>query len=193
MISIVDKWEELSSSTDLRIQSWLGKAELWLKLHAHAEKTRENPGYSHSYSHQKLCKYTWKTSNELTAQSYLTLVTPWTVAMSSSVHGILQARILEWVVRPVSGGSSQPRDRIPVSCITGGFLTIWATREAPKTSKSSDKDHSRIWNRLSLKCIIHFIYRFINCEERTYWQSSQAQSLMKTYIDNMRWLPEYQT
>ena len=48
----------------------------------------------------------------------------------SSVHGILQARILEWVAVPFSGGSSQPRDRTQVSCIAGRFFTIWATREA---------------------------------------------------------------
>ena len=49
---------------------------------------------------------------------------------SSSVHGILQARILEWVVIPFSRGSSQPRDRTQVSSISGRFFTIWATREA---------------------------------------------------------------
>ena len=49
---------------------------------------------------------------------------------SSSVHGILQARILEWVVIPFSRGSSQPRDRTQVSSIAGRFFTIWATREA---------------------------------------------------------------
>ena len=43
-----------------------------------------------------------------------------------SVHGILQARILEWVAIPFSTGSSQPRDRTLVSCITGRFFTIWA-------------------------------------------------------------------
>ena len=48
----------------------------------------------------------------------------------SSVHGILQARILEWVVIPFSRGSSWPRDRTPVSCIAGRFFTVWATREA---------------------------------------------------------------
>ena len=42
----------------------------------------------------------------------------------SSVHGILQARILEWVAIPFSSGSSQPKDQIQVSCIAGGFLTI---------------------------------------------------------------------
>ena len=85
----------------------------------------------------------------------------------SSVHGILQARILEWVAmpssrdleakgsnpglpqcrqilyclshqgspilewvaKPSSKGSSQPRDRTQVSCIAGGFFTIWATRQ----------------------------------------------------------------
>ena len=47
----------------------------------------------------------------------------------SSVHGILQERILEWVAIPFSRGSSQPRDRTWVSCIVGRFSTVWATRE----------------------------------------------------------------
>ena len=37
-------------------------------------------------------------------------------------HGILQARILEWVAFPFSKGSSQPRDRTQVSSIAGGFF-----------------------------------------------------------------------
>ena len=48
----------------------------------------------------------------------------------SSVHGILQARILEWVAIPFSRGSSQPRNQTQVFCITGRYFTIWATREA---------------------------------------------------------------
>ena len=48
----------------------------------------------------------------------------------SSVHVILQARILEWVAMPFSRGSSQSRDWTPVSCIAGRLFTIWATREA---------------------------------------------------------------
>ena len=48
----------------------------------------------------------------------------------SSVHGILQARILEWVIIPFSSGSSQLRDQIQVSCIAGRFFTFWVTREA---------------------------------------------------------------
>ena len=46
----------------------------------------------------------------------------------SSVHGILQARILEWVAISFSRGSSQPRDRTQVSWISGRHFTIWATR-----------------------------------------------------------------
>ena len=48
----------------------------------------------------------------------------------SSVHRVLQARILERVVTPVSRGSSRPRDQSQVSCTAGRFFTIWATREA---------------------------------------------------------------
>ena len=44
--------------------------------------------------------------------------------------GILQARILEWICMPSSRGSSQPRSWTQVSCIVGGFFTIWANREA---------------------------------------------------------------
>ena len=48
----------------------------------------------------------------------------------SSVHGILQARIQQWVAISFSRGSSPPRIQTRVSCISGGFFTSWATREA---------------------------------------------------------------
>ena len=50
--------------------------------------------------------------------------------MDYIVHGILQARILEWVAFPFSRGSSQPRNQTQVSWIAGTFFTSWATREA---------------------------------------------------------------
>ena len=50
--------------------------------------------------------------------------------LDCTVHGIFQARILEWVTFPFSRGSSQSRDQTQVSCIAGGFFTNWATREA---------------------------------------------------------------
>ena len=52
------------------------------------------------------------------AQSYPTLCDP----MDYTVHGILQARKLEWVAFPISRGSSQPRNQTQVSHIAGGFL-----------------------------------------------------------------------
>ena len=47
----------------------------------------------------------------------------------SCVHGIFQARILEWVAISFSRGSSQPRNWTQVFCIAGRFFTYWATRE----------------------------------------------------------------
>ena len=52
--------------------------------------------------------------------------TPWTSLPGSSIHGILQARILQWLASPFSRGSSQPRDRTQVSCIAGRFFTVLA-------------------------------------------------------------------
>ena len=51
-------------------------------------------------------------------------------SLDYKVHGILQARILEWVAFPFSRGSFQPRDQTQVSRIAGRFFTIWATQEA---------------------------------------------------------------
>ena len=64
----------------------------------------------------------------LVAQSCPTLCSPMNCSLSgSSIHGILQARILEWIAIPFSRGSSCPKDRTQVSCIAGTFFTIWAT------------------------------------------------------------------
>ena len=71
---------------------------------------------------------------------------PW----GSSVRGILQARILEWVTISFSRGSSQPRDQTQFSCITGRFFTIWATKKAlisiSLRSVSEILSYSFIWN-----------------------------------------------
>ena len=84
------------------------------------------------------------------AQSCPTLWDP----VDYTVHGILQATILEWVAVPVSRGSSQPRDQNQVSCIAGGFFTSWATKARHKNcsfpySLRTDKilcwDESKQW------------------------------------------------
>ena len=61
----------------------------------------------------------------LVAQSCLTLCDPMDCSLpGSSVRGILQARILQWVAIPSSRASSQPRDRTQFSLIAGGFFTV---------------------------------------------------------------------
>ena len=68
----------------------------------------------------------------LVSQSCLTLCDPMDCSPPGSfVHGILQARILEWVAIPSCRGSSWPRDWTHVSCIGGRMLYHWATWEAP--------------------------------------------------------------
>ena len=78
--------------------------------------------------HWKLCEYEYMGSDSMKsdAQSCPTLCNP----MNYTVHGILQAKILEWVAFPFSRGSSQPRDQSQVSRTAGRFFTSWATREA---------------------------------------------------------------
>ena len=85
----------------------------------------------------------------------------------SSVHGIFQARILEWVAVPFSKGSSQPRDQTQVSCTAGWFFTIWATREAQwndikaterqqcwDLERGQEKNIAHLWSRRK-KCSCH--------------------------------------
>ena len=55
----------------------------------------------------------------------------------SSLHGILQARVLEWVAISFFRGSSWPRDRTWVSWIPGRRFNLWATREAHKNQNSN--------------------------------------------------------
>ena len=79
--------------------------------------------------------YTWKQKyffmrSEVT-QSCATLWDLMNCSLpGSSVHGLFQARVLEWVAISFSRGSSQPRDWTQVSHIAGRCFTIWATREA---------------------------------------------------------------
>ena len=64
---------------------------------------------------------------ESVTRSCLTVCNP----MGYTVHGILPARILEWVAVAFSKGSFRPRNQTEVSCIAGGFFASWATRKEP--------------------------------------------------------------
>ena len=69
----------------------------------------------------------WPRAGHLTLMK---LISKFCYFMDYTVHGIPQARILEWVAFPFSRGSSQPRDQTQVYSMAGGFFPSWATREA---------------------------------------------------------------
>ena len=73
--------------------------------------------------------------------------------MDYTVHGILQARILEWVACPFSRGSSQTRDQTQVSHIEGRFFTSWATEI--HYIKCSDLDVFLNWQCLNKKLLLN--------------------------------------
>ena len=77
-------------------------------------------------SYDRFLNYSYEVKWMKVTQSCLTLCDP----MDYTVHGILQARMQEWVAVFFSRESSQPRDGIQMSCIAGRFFTSWATREA---------------------------------------------------------------
>ena len=66
----------------------------------------------------------------------------------SSLHGILQARVLQWVAISFSRESSQPRDWTWVSCVPGRCFNLWATREAPTSQPGVKSCH---WEFYSFK------------------------------------------
>ena len=98
----------------------------WLKLESILFKSNEYPIYSSMMNIINLFIHIYKYMKVKVTHSCPTLWDP----MVYTVHGILQARILEWVVFLFSRGSSQPRDQTQVSHVAGEFFISWATREA---------------------------------------------------------------
>ena len=76
----------------------------------------------------------------------------------SSVHGIFQARILEWVAISFSRGSPQPRDWTQVSCTAGKFFTDWATREAENIMRNAGLDEAQAGIKIARRNINHLRY-----------------------------------
>ena len=77
-----------------------------------------------------LMTFYFRKSESEVAQSCLTLCIPMDCSLpGSTVHGVFQARILEWVAISFSRRSCRPRDWTRVSCIVRRCFTVWATRE----------------------------------------------------------------
>ena len=91
----------------------------------------QNIYWFQSYPQRQVALTQWNDCLYMRAQSGLTLWDPMDGSPpGSSVHGILWARILEWIVISSSRGPSWPRDRTHISCIGRQILYHWAIREA---------------------------------------------------------------
>ena len=93
--------------------------------HIHLCQKRKSPEFSDFYNTLKLYAPLMK-SESVSCSVVSDSLRP----HGSSVHEILQVKILEWVAIPFSRGFSWPRDETLVSCITGRFFTVSDTREA---------------------------------------------------------------
>ena len=80
----------------------------------------------------------------------------------SSVPGISQVRILEWVAISFSRGSSQPWDRTHMSCIGRRILCLWATREAPFLTLQ-DLKYRVYWTTRGSGGFIHSYSKYLLC------------------------------
>ena len=113
----------------------------------------------------------------------------------SSVHGILQARILEWIAIPYSKGSSRPRNQTWVSLTAGRFLTIWATREttssylliSPQSHSEDDSADMDTRNSSLILCTQ-------NSQKMSIWcvQFSSVQSLSRVQLFVTPWTAAHQ-
>ena len=84
------------------------------------------------------------------AQSCPTLCSPMDCSLpGSSVHGIFQARVMEWVAISFSRGPSWPREWNQVSRIAGRCFRVWATRESPRVMEIKAKINK--WDLIKLK------------------------------------------
>ena len=115
----------------------------------------------------KLVKMRWytveKKEESEVVQSCRTLCNPMDCRPpGSSVHGISQARILEWVATSFSRGTSWPRDWTQVSRIAGRHFTLWATREA---IRSREGPYSNMTGVLIRKGKFGHTGRRLSCED----------------------------
>ena len=104
----------------------------------------------------------------------------------SSVRGILQARILEWVAIPFFRGSSQPRDQSRVSYIAVRFFTVWATREAPDSLLLKNVSH-----HLSLHWVIVVTPKFTDHKSTEKCNNNakvwNTETITKMWHRDMKW------
>ena len=90
--------------------------------------------------------------------------------MDYTVHGILQARILEWAAIPFSRESSQLRDQTQVFYTAGGFFTSWATREALKEIKHDQKNKHKKGHKQKMTVLLAILLDIYPEKMKVYMQ-----------------------
>ena len=115
----------------------------------------------------------------LVTQSFATLCDPMDCSPpGSSVHEALQARVLEWVAIPFSGGSSPPRDETQVSCVID-ILYHLSHQGSPKGHALVSNSHQTLWG---FACFTPFQVCFFHSEN----SDSQYYSDLKTIENSFR-------
>ena len=104
----------------------------------------------------------------------------------SSVHGISQARILEWVAMPFSRGSSQVRNWTRVSCVAGEFFTTVPQGKPPKynTIYSCCKENETTRYKFNNACIELIYWALQNTEEK----NQRRLNIVKVWYTDIRHL-----
>ena len=113
-------------------------------------------------------------------QSCPTLCDP----MAYTVHAVLQARILEWVIYPFCSGSCRPKNRTGVSCIPGRFFTNRAIREAQLSAEQSPNSLvkcTRVWPELPF-LPSSLIFRLCSYLNFTFQQLQEIVTFPRHYV-----------
>ena len=124
----------------------------------------------------------------------------------SSIHGIFQARVLEWVAISFSKESSQPRDWTRVSCIAGRHFTTWVTREYQSLSVfiygvAQSRTRLRDWTELNWSFTYVLQYTDVNFDisesfslRKDIWFSFMKTCLHEVWVGKQlrhwQWEPE---
>ena len=103
----------------------------------------------------------------------------------SSIHGIFQARVLEWIAMSFSRISSRPRNRIQVSLIAGRRFTVWATREALLENNAVVKKKKK--NQIIHKSLKQQWVSFLACFH--HWSVPHKQASVVFVFYFFPWLP----
>ena len=114
----------------------------------------------------------------------------------SSVHGIIQARVLEWIAISFSRGSSQPRNRTQVSCIAGRCFT--GKPIIPKKGNAKECSNYRTValishaSKVMLKILQARLQQYMNCELPYVQAGFRKGKGTRDQIANIHWIIEKQ-